>query len=106
MSCSTTGDSLYDRQPVSRGQVTIAGCHRNRLVTRRFLNLFDRCASHCQPRAERVPVRVPDEPDDTRLFQARMEPGARVVALPLTGKDRVAWSKSGATKRFNRRDRI
>lgn len=80
--------------------------HRDRLVARRFLNFFDGCAGHCQPRAESVPVRVPDVSRYSCLFQTRMEPRTSVVALSLTREDRIARPKIRAAERFNRCDRI
>jgi len=49
-------DSLHHRQLMCRGKVAVTGGHDDRLVTRRFLNLFDRRASHRQPGTKCVPV--------------------------------------------------
>jgi hypothetical protein len=50
------GDPINDGESMFRGEMTIACGHRNGLVAGEFLDLFDRCAGHCEPRAKRVAV--------------------------------------------------
>ena len=54
--CSCGRDSVNYRQFVVCRQVSVPGRHGNGFVTSQLLNLFDRCPSHCQPRAESVPI--------------------------------------------------
>lgn len=68
------GDALNHRQLMRWRKVAVTGRHGNRLVARRFLNLFDRGSSHCQPGAERVPVRVPHVACDARIFKTGLKP--------------------------------
>lgn len=69
--------------------MAVPGRHRDRLVSREFLNLFDGRARHCQPRAERVTVAVPNVAFDLSFFQAGDEPGAGVEARALAWENRV-----------------
>lgn len=85
---------------------TIARCHHNRLVARRFLDLFDGRSSHRKPRAESVPVGMPNESGDSCLPQTWMEPRPRVVAPTLTRENWIARSKICTSQRFNSRYRI
>lgn len=68
------GDALNHRQLVRRRQVTVAGRHRNRFVTRSLLNLLDRGSGHCKQGAKGVPVRVPNVAGDARIFEAGLKP--------------------------------
>lgn len=72
-----------------RREMAVPRRHRDRLVTREFLNLLDRRARHRQPGAERVTVAVPDVAFNLRVFQAGYEPGAGVESRTLAWEDRV-----------------
>ena len=71
--------------------MTVPGGHGDRLVASEFLNLFDGCTCHREPRTERMAVRVPDVAFYLRVLQAGNEPGASVEARALPNKDRIAW---------------
>ncbi len=40
------GDPINDGKPMLRGEMTVAGRHRDRFVAGEFLDLFDRCSGH------------------------------------------------------------
>lgn len=69
--------------------MTVSGRHCDRLVSGEFLNLFDRRAGHCQPRAERVAIAVPDVAFDLGFLKAWHKPRPSVEARTLTDEDRV-----------------
>ena len=86
-------DPFDHRKFVGWGQVAVTGRHRDGLVSRRLLNLFDGCPGHCQPGAKGMAVGVPDVSGDLRLCEAGLEPGPRIEpALHAFAQEhRIGW---------------
>jgi hypothetical protein len=87
--------------------MAIPRSHRHGLMTGSLLNFLDAGPRHCQPRAERVPVAMPDVAADARIFQAGMKPGSRIEAFAsLTWKDGIGAVLLWASKRLDSLNRI
>jgi hypothetical protein len=71
--------------------MAVARGHRDGLMACEFLDLFDRCAGHCQPGAKGVSIRMPDVARNLRVFQAGLEPGSGFESAlrSLAGKDQI-----------------
>jgi hypothetical protein len=93
---------------VLRGEMAVAGGHRDRLVPGQLLDLLDGCPGHCQPTAEGMAIRVPYVLLDPGILQAGDKPGASVepVLFSFTGEHGVRGLLPWATHRLDRLDRL
>jgi hypothetical protein len=55
-----------------------------------FLDFFDGCPGHSQPRTKGVPVRVPDVAGDAGVNKTRHKPGTCIEAQAFAREDWVA----------------
>jgi hypothetical protein len=96
-------DALDYRESMLRRKMAVACRHDIGLVSRKFLDLFDRGSGHRQPGARGVPIRMPDIPFDTGILKNGM---AQLGNCPLV----ICYGRSRGPQDFREhrrcRDRV